>query len=285
MNLTKYLKVFVLIIFCSTLNGQTAHKTNSHTSPWNLEGKVSLMASQSSFENWTAGGVNNISATIGVNYDFNYTKGKWRWDNRFIAAFGITKLNGQDIQKSDDRLQFNSVAGVEASENWYYSLFLDFKTQFADDLNRETKGPTTIFSPAFLQFGPGMLWKKNDYLKVNMAPVTSRLIIVNKDLTLPNEAYFGVAEGKSSRYELGGSINAYYKTDLMENVSCENLLNLFVDYLEETKNVDVDYTLNIVMTINKYLSTNISLQAIYDDNAFKGLQIREVFGLGINYVF
>lgn len=285
MQLIKYFKGFILALFCLNLNGQVSQKKDSLINPWISNGKVSLLASQSSFENWTAGGVNNISATIGLNYDFNYTKEKWRWDNKLIASFGITKLNGQDIQKSDDRLQFNSVLGIEASENWYYSLFLNFKTQFADDLNRETKGPTTIFSPAFIQFGPGMLWKKNDYLKINIAPVTSRLIIVDKSLTLPNKAYFGVTEGKSSRYELGGSINAYYKTDLMENVSCENILNLFVDYLEETSNVDFDYTLNIVMTINKYLTTNLALQAIYDDNAFRGLQLRQVFGLGVNYHF
>jgi hypothetical protein len=71
----------------------------------------------------------------------------------------------------------------------------------------------------------------------------------------------------------------------MENVSCENILNLFIDYLEETSNVDFDYTLNIVMTINKYLTTNLALQAIYDDNAFRGLQLRQVFGLGVNYHF
>jgi hypothetical protein len=31
--------------------------------------------------------------------------------------------------------------------------------------------------------------------------------------------------------------------------------------------------------------TNLTFQTIYDDNAFEGFQIREVFGVGINYGF
>jgi len=58
-----------------------------------------------------------------------------------------------------------------------------------------------------------------------------------------------------------------------------------INYLEDPQNVDIDYQLNLVMTINKFLSTNLSFQTIYDDNAFRGFQIREVFGLGVNYKF
>ena len=71
----------------------------------------------------------------------------------------------------------------------------------------------------------------------------------------------------------------------MANISFENILNLYSNYLEETQNVDLDYQLNIVMKINKYLSTNLSFQTIYDDNAYRGFQIRQVFGIGANYGF
>ncbi len=39
------------------------------------------------------------------------------------------------------------------------------------------------------------------------------------------------------------------------------------------------------MKINKFMSANLSLQAIYDDNAIGALQTKEVFGLGFNYLF
>lgn len=275
-------------LFLGTISGFAQDEATTEEGPkdgWTKAGTFTFLLNQSSFDNWVAGGTSNISGTLGVNYDFNLLKGDWTWDNKLIAAFGITKIKGEDTQKSDDRFEWNSLLGKKASGNWYYSAFLNFKTQFADDLDSDTEGPTKLFSPAYLQFGPGMLWKKSDNLKVNIAPATSKLIIVDKDLTLPMDAYFGVEEGKSTRYELGASLSGYYKFNIMKNVSMENILNLYSNYLEDPQNVDLDYTLNIVMTINKYLSANLAFQTIYDDNAFKGFQTREVFGLGVNYGF
>jgi hypothetical protein len=65
----------------------------------------------------------------------------------------------------------------------------------------------------------------------------------------------------------------------------ENRLNLYSNYLQDPQNVDVDYQMNVVMKINRYLSANIALQTIYDDNAIKAVQVREVFGLGVNCGF
>ena len=277
--------LIALTIQIQSIYSQEVTQESPPVSPWKKVGTFSFLVNQSSFDNWIAGGVSNISGAIGVNYDFNYSKANWSWDNKIIVAFGITKIKAQDIQKSNDRLEWNSVLGKKAKGNWNYSLFLNFKTQFTDDLNSETKGPTRILSPGYLQVGPGILWKKSDDLKVNISVATLKLIVVDKELTLPDDAYFGVEEGSSVRYELGASIGAYYKFTLMENITMENILNMYSDYLEDPQNVDFDYTINIVMGINKYFSTNLAFQAIYDDNAFQGLQTRQMIGLGINYRF
>lgn len=283
----KVILLVALLVICTTTFAQ--EKSEAPKEGWKKSGNISFLLNQSAFDNWIAGGQSNITGTVGLNYDFNYKKGNINWDNKLILAFGITKIKGEDIQKSDDRIEWNSLLGKKASNNWFYSVFMNFKTQFADDLNSDTEGPTKFLSPGYLQFGPGMLWKKSDNLKVNIAPATAKLVIVDSYFTsVPgyvNESYFGVEEGKSTRFELGAAIGAYYKFNLMENVSMENILNLYSNYLEEPKNVDLDYTMNIVMKINKYLSANLSFQTIYDDDAFEGFQTREVFGLGVNYGF
>ena len=87
---------------------------------WTKTGTISFLLNQSAFDNWIAGGESNISGTLGINYDFNLLKGDWTWDNKLIAAFGLTKIEGQDTQKSDDRLEWNSLLGRKASGNWYY---------------------------------------------------------------------------------------------------------------------------------------------------------------------
>jgi len=281
----KIILLFALSIQFQSLYAQETPIENAETPAWTTSGTFTFLLNQSAFENWVAGGVSSISGTVGVNYDINYLKGDWSWDNKIIASFGITKIKDQDIKKTDDRLEWNSVIGKKASGYWFYSALLNFKTQFTDDLDSDTEGPTKFLSPGYLQIGPGMLWKKSDELKVNIAPATSKLIFVDKGLTLPDAAYFGVEEGKNTRFEFGASAGGYYKFHLMKNISMENILNLYSNYLEDPQNIDVDYTMNLVMNINKYISTTLAYQTIYDDNAFQGLQTRQVFGLGINYNF
>lgn len=264
------------------------------TDGWTKKGTFTFLFNQSAFSNWVAGGENNIAGNIGLNYDFNYRKGSVSWDNKIIASYGLTRSKNSPFEKkTDDRFEFNSLYGKQSKGYWFYSAFLNFKTQFTtgytygkDPNGQEIRTEfTNIMSPGYLTFGPGMLWKKSDNLKLNLAPATAKLVFVDKAFTLPNDAYFGVEEGKSTRFELGFNASFYAKANLMENVSMENTLNLYSNYLEDPQNMDLDYTMNIVMTINKYLSTNLIFQTIYDDNAYEGFQVREVLGLGINYAF
>jgi Protein of unknown function (DUF3078) len=264
---------------------------------WKRGGNFSFLFNQSAFNNeWLGGGTSSIAGNVGVNYDFNYKTPQLIWDNKIIIAYGLTKLKSERMAKTDDRIEFTSLLGKKAGQGyWFYSAFLNFRTQMDSGFSVAdvTTGTTTekvytkishFFSPAYLQAGPGMLWKKSENLKVNIAPATSRLIIVHDEFTVAGSA-FGVEQGKTTRFEFGAALNAYYKLKLMDNITMENILNLYTNYLEKPQNVDVDYQMNLVMNINKYISANIAFQAIYDDNAIKHVQIREVFGLGLNYGF
>jgi hypothetical protein len=265
---------------------------------WSKKGTITFLFNQSTFNNWLAGGESSLAGTLGFNYEFHYKNDNTTWDNRILANYGLLQTKNADFEKkTDDRFEYNSIYGKKAFGNWYYSLILNFRTQFTtgyiygkDANGAETRVENTgIFSPAYLTFGPGLYWKKNDNLKLNFAPLTSKMTFVNSDYTsLPgyiDGSYFGVDANKSLRYELGFYASAYYKFNLMKNVNVENLLNLYSNYLEKPENIDLDYQINIVMTINKTLSANFTFQTIYDDNAFQGFQTRQVFGLGVNYGF
>ena len=71
----------------------------------------------------------------------------------------------------------------------------------------------------------------------------------------------------------------------MENITMENVFALYSNYLESPENIDLDYIMNVVMKVNDHISTNLIFQTIYDDNSYRGFQIREVFGFGLNYTF
>ncbi len=267
--------------------------------PWTRQGNASVLFNQAAFNNdWAIGGINSIALDINLSYDINYKKDDWTWDNKFLGSYGLARIDEGDTQKTNDRLELNSLVGKKAAGYWSYSFFANFRTQFADGfedpLTQEIKN-SEFLSPAYLQFGPGMLWKKSDNFKFNIAPATSRLIFVAKEFTRVDAAeeqafndaggYFGVDANDTSRFEFGASLQGYLKTNLMENISMENILALYSNYLEDVGNVDIDYTMNLVMKVNKYISANLTFQAIYDDNATGAFQIRETFGVGLNYGF
>ena len=143
---------------------------------------------------------------------------------------------------------------------------------------------SNIVSPSLLCFFINSSNKSKDFW-VNVAPMTGKLILVNRFFTETlneNETYFGVKKGGNSRFELGASVRAYYKSEIFKNINLENRLSLYSDYLDRPQNVDFDCTFNFVMKVNQYISTNLIFQFVYDDNEIKRVQVREVLGLGLN---
>jgi len=280
----KTLFTFVFLIALVTVNAQ--ENTKDTTKLWTKNGNISLLFNQSAYnKQWLGGGTSNIAGNFNLNYDFNYKKGTVVWDNKLIAAYGLTKIKGDNkIAKTDDRLELNSLWGKKATGDWYYSLFFNFKTQMDAGYDKNDMKISHFFSPAYTQFGPGMLWKKSNNLSVNFSPATAKLILVHEHFTEFGPS-FGVLQGDKSRFEFGASISANYKFNVMANVTIENRLNLYSNYLDNPQNVDIDYQMNLVMKINKYLSANVALRTIYDDNSIQAVQVSEVFGIGVNYGF
>jgi len=279
-----------LLILCFVLAGMSINaqeKEKDSVSNWTKKGVFTLLFNQASFSNWIAGGENSVSGTVSANYDFNYKNGDWTWDNKIITKYGISNVSGTGTRKTDDFFEFNSVLGKKASQNWSYSLLLNIRSQFTDgfDYSQTPKRVTSeFFAPGYVTVGPGMLFKKSDNFTMHVSPATMKATYVSKNLTA-NGSAFGVDQGGTSRYELGFYAALFYKTKLMENVTIENIFNAYSNYLEETKNIDLNYQVNVVMQINKYLSTNLNLHMVVDDNATSRVQFKQLFGLGVNYIF
>ena len=200
--------------------------------------------------------------------------------------------NAPFARKIDDRILLQSIIGKEFTKNLSFSAFFNFTSQIGngykyskDSDNNEIRELTTrILSPAYFQLGSGFLWKKDEKLWINYSPIASRLILVSKKFTQDlksGDSYFGVLPNKTSRYELGANLTFHSEGNLLENVKYKQDLKLFSNYLEDASNVDLDYLAQIDVDVNPLLSTQLIFQLIYDDNAISRLQVREVFGIGV----
>lgn len=308
----RLLLVFILAGFCCM--AQESEKTQKQPVPdslktWFIKGKSTLLFNQAAFnKDFATGGVNSLSFDLNGSFEANFDNAQWRWDNKIIAAYGVAKITDEDFQKTNDQLEYNTLVGLRASENWDYSFFTNLRTQFSSGREglRQTvrftpagaSAPVTktfvvegdknsdFFSPAYLEFGPGMSWKKSDKgnFKFNIAPASSKMIFVKSKFTDASES-FGVDQGDTFRYEIGASAQGYAKFKVFDRVTWENILRLYSNYLEDAENVDLDYLTNLVVRINKYITSNFTFQTIYDDNTTKAFQVRESFGLGVTYGF
>ena len=261
---------------------------------WSYSGKASLLFNQTAFSQWASGGVNNISLGFSVDYEVHYRENGWSWDTKSSGSYGLSYIQGDKfLKKTNDRLEINSLLGKEFSDTWSYSTILNFKSQIAhgyrfgkNEEGEETRSlRTQFFSPAYLQFGVGLYWKKSTDLWLNIAPFTQRITFVSRQFTqdlAEDKAYFGVSKGNSHLFELGASVSGFYKFEVLENIFIENRLALYTDYLGKPKNIDLDYSLTATMKVNEYISTQLEVQLVYDDNAVKNLQSREVFGVGLS---
>ena len=291
----------VLIIILISKSYSQDKLTDSINSNWEKTGKFTFLGNQSSYSYWTAGGQSSVSGTVKIDYDLNYEKSGWNWDTKIIAAYGLNSSAGSKfLKKTDDKLEINSLIGKKFSSSnigdLSYSSFINFKTQWTkgyrfkkdSDGEEERTERTRFLSPGYLQIGVGLYWEKNKDFWINFAPMTGRLILVNKFFTAglnDNQEYFGVKKGATSRFELGASVRSFYKFEFVENVFVTNRISLYSDYLENPENIDLDYTINTSLKVNRYLTTDLIFQFIYDNNAVKRLQVREVMGIGLSLDF
>jgi len=268
---------------------------------WKIHGQNTVLINEASFKNWAAGGVNAVALNVLFDYDFDYKKDKWSWDNKAIVGYGLSKQNGTGWRKNDDRLVLNSLLGYKAAQYWLYTFYTNFQTQFTNgyayDANNNRTLISAAFAPAYLTFGPGFAYKRSDNFRINISPFAARFTIVQND-SLANAGSFGVTPGQHSLFEFGASLDAYYKVNIAKNMTLENILKLYENYLKNPQNVYMDYAVNLFMKVNKSVTVNAGLELISDPNAriaatedgivtgyHSLLQVKQIFGAGFTYKF
>lgn len=280
--------VFLYLLPATTFSQDTID-TLKH---WKAGSIISLNFSQVYFNDyWAAGGENSMAALGNYSGFANFKRKNTTWENKLELNYGITKVEDKEARKSDDKLFFSSQLGIKESEHWLYSAFVSFESQF--DAGYKYFGDTAkskisdFMSPAYLIASLGMDYKYDDVFTLFLSPVTEKTTFVMND-DLAAAGAFGVDEGKNARYEIGGSLIASFKREILENVLLQTKLNLFSNYLDNPENIDVNFEMKLDMKINQWLSANFILNAVYDDDVRVGndgpkTQLKQVFGLAINY--
>ena len=306
---------FLFIVTASSYGQVIVQPVKDSVSNWEKKNTVGFDLSEIAFMNWSAGGVSSVSGLLKGNFTRRYVREKYKWGNELIIRYGVNKQDGVEWRKTDDAFQFTSTFGYrkDTVTNWYHSAKFNFNTQFTNGYaypNTEI-AVSKPFAPAYTFLGAGAEYSnKPQKINVYISPLTLKNTLV-LDQTLANQGAFGVrkavydevtgeliSEGEKSKTELGFLVTTHIKREIFKNITLENRLILYTDYINKFGNIDVDWQLLLDLVVNQYVKANIGIHMLYDDDikakeevageqvtVGPKIQLKQMLGIGLEYNF
>jgi hypothetical protein len=262
------------------------------TSYWKKGGIYNINLSQSSLNNWAAGGDEfSLSVNSALSLFAFLKKDKHSWDNTLDFNLGLLKSSSLGSRKNDDRIDLLSKFGRAVSKQWNAAALFNFRSQLFKGYSyeKDVKTITSDFlSPAYVLFGLGMDYKPNSNFSLFLSPLTARWVIV-KDDTLSAKGLYGVEPGKHSKSEFGAFISANFMKNLTTNLTYKARLDLFSNYKNNPQNIDVFMSNAFSVKLWKLVAATWNLDLIYDDdvklfgpdNNGAALQLKSLVGVGL----
>ncbi|MCS3869915.1 hypothetical protein J3D55_002831 [Chryseobacterium ginsenosidimutans] len=274
-------------IFAFSQDTKTDAPVTDTVKAWSIQGQNTLMLNQAAFSNWVGGGANNVGWLAGVNYNLTYEKGKNLWENVIILGYGQNNTKGIGTRKTQDVINLSTNYGREFAKNWYISAGASLQTQFAagyeDGNNPEAAKISNFMAPGYVNVGAGVTYRPSDNLTVTMRPANARWTFVLDD-DLQYAGTYGLKnDGDSSLFQFGFLGTAIYKLKIMDNITLTNTGSVFSNYIDHPERLVLAYSGILNMKINKFISTNITLDLLYDHNQIRKTQLKQTLGVGFAY--
>lgn len=271
----------------SAIAQETEVPVSDSTKHWSITGINTLTLNQAAFSNWVGGGANNIGWIAGTNYNMTYEKDKDLWENIVILSYGQNNTKGLGNRKTQDVINLSTNYGRKISNNWYASAGASLLTQFApgyaDGNNPQAAKLSSFMAPGYLNLGAGFTYRPNDNFTMTLRPANARwTFVLDKDLQVAGN--YGLKNnGDSSLFQFGFLGTAVYKVKLMENITLINSASVFSNYLDHPERLVLSYGGILNMKINKYVSSIITLDLMYDHNQIQKTQLKQTLGVGFAY--
>lgn len=247
--------------------------------------------------NWYQGGSNYLALLFNFNWNVNLNtvfKPNLLFDSSLSYKLAINSNPKSSLHKysiSQDQFQYNLKAGFKAFRKWFYSLSLQFKTQFFNAYPQDSPDLTASFlSPADLNIGLGMTYNTsafNDNLKlsVSIAPISYNLKVCASDRI--DHTQFNIDPLRHTHSEIGSNAEATLTWQILPNLSWKSRMFLFSDY--HYFQADWENTFNF--SFNKFLSTQLYVYPRFDSSSdfnssrWHYWMLKEILSVGFSYEF
>ena len=256
---------------------------------WKYGGTENIQFSQGFVENWAKGGENSISLLSDLRLHANYSKNRVEWESYGIHKLGVLNTDDKEMRVNDDLLELNSKVGLNASEKWFYSGLLNFKTQLFDGFEKsdaEKENPISGFmAPGYLTMALGMDYKEKNFTLMLM-PFTSKMTAV-LDTVKYDQTRYKVDEERKIDYMGGASLVNNLTWEISKDFNLASKMDVFFEYLKSAgeNQVQGEWELILDMNISLFMSARISTSMRYYSNESDKLQLKENLSISFNYRF
>ena len=284
-------QLFLYLIFCGFICNSYAQETvlipDTLSKEWGIIWSGGLHGSQSMFNNWAAGGENNVSVTLFTNMNGAYRQGSFTYGYVFNLRYGVTNIEGEDSRKTDDRIATkHRVAFILNKENTMNTFAeISLITQFYNGYDYSSDPRTQIsdfMAPGYFTQSIGYAYTPKNFVSFE-AGLELKQTFVNDDTLTPS---FGVKDGKNIFSEGGLQTGISFRKKILKNVTYTTRFETFSNLKKSFFNTDIKWANEITGKINDYLSTSFQNEIVYDKDIIADeLQTKQILTAGILLTF
>lgn len=256
---------------------------------WNQTWIANINGSQATYNNWSEGGVNTVSGAASTVFTRYFRQKRFSYGFRTNLRYGQSRLNGNDVRKSDDLISIRNRATYDLSEGSKIAAFaaVQFKTQFANgyEYGKKSNGGDSLISafmaPGYLTEGIGIEVNAHANLKLEAGLALKQTVISDGKLS-PN---YGLVAGETFRSEGGIATGVTFQSKIMENIRYSSSVETFTNLLQSLDKTDVLWTNELTGQINKWISASFQFELKYDDDFSRKVQLKQVLSAGLTLNF
>jgi len=279
-----------VVVALAVAAGGVAHAEEAAATADSLGWRNELIGSfnftQSSFNNWAAGGVDNASWLLGGRGRFKRYGGRTNWSNVLRLEYGEVKQKGQDSRKAFDLIFAESIVDFNTSRLIKPYARASLKTQFAPgyDHSADPKAKVADFAdPLYLTQGAGLGFQVKPYV-ITRFGLGLQETYADEFAGVYTDDVDTADEIETSRIEGGlESVTELDKT-LNKQLSLKSRLSLFWAF-NNSDQVDVDWMTDINLQAMGALGLTFKFELLYNKDVLDKVQWQQVLGIGLTYSF
>lgn len=227
--------------------------------------RTSMGITQTSFDNWAAGGSNSFSGRAWANLTHTYINDSAGFSVTSVADGAYTMvISDGKTSKSEDNFYISSTPSWKIASRWEISGSLVFKSQFARGYTDDTLFTSTFMSPAYLTLSAGITYSPpKGIFTAYFAPISGNATYILNDY-ISEQGSFGVDAGSKNKTEFGAFTRLTYKQSVLKKTTTlESTMESFWNYSDTPTlwwESRVSYSLNSIFGITLYV------KVMYDES-------------------